>query len=835
VARSAALEAQLRALKQLEIALAQEPARRHFEAVWRPGRSMKPARFDEEAGHAGDAGRLPTAPLGAQGVAGLPVNTRVNDPAGDAANAGQAEEAIAFWGPYGLCAWNDGQGLVAGTHTQGVGTSNDRGVSWIDAGTPPTAGATGGTILAWTSDPSVSLNARTGAFYYCALFNGPFDTNGIAVVRATFPGGVLTWDVPRVVGVVSSGFEMHDKEWLVADSTTGNLYLTYTHFVQGGNEIVFRRSRDDGVSWDPAITLSGPYSSGLVQGSRPVVGPDGELYVVWKEIGLVDVDYILIRKSTDFGASFGSETVVTDFFDNYGTGAPGFNRDRAISYPSIAVDRTSGPNRGRVHVAWSETVAWVNDLLGTTGAKSEVENDNFFSRATPFTAGNVLCGAFKDTTDIDLFSWPATQGTTYLFYCDSVPRPFYTMRVFCGADTLTRLAYSGHVSASGPYESFIVFTAPATGTYYLRMFYLSGGAGIGGYRIQTGAHTPGPGDRGRDRRDTFATWSDGGGTWSAPARVNDDAPLYDNWLPEVAAGADGCPYVVWYDWRDATGNCGGSSHLYVTRSTDGGTTWAANQRATSSATAWTTTLSNIAPNQGDYVHTFTDSSAVQLAWADGRLGTADVFAATVENGFRLAGCPVGQLLVPGGTVPVGVQLSNLNPLFANTYYYRMTSTRAWPLPAPGTLDVGAASAGTIALDIAVPDTAAPGEVMLSLTVHDTKAVLRDSCRFMVISPELLAVGETPLPFALRPVAPNPARGTARLEYSLPRAAALRLRIYGLRGEQVRSVVDGVRPAGLQSVVWDGRDDRGVPVPSGAYYVRLEAGGESRTRRLVLIR
>jgi hypothetical protein len=170
-------------------------------------------------------------------------------------------------------------------------------------------------------------------------------------------------------------------------------------------------------------------------------------------------------------------------------------------------------------------------------------------------------------------------------------------------------------------------------------------------------------------------------------------------------------------------------------------------------------------------------------------------------------------------------------LFANTYYYRMTSTRAWPLPAPGTLDVGAASAGTIALDIAVPDTAAPGEVMLSLTVHDTKAVLRDSCRFMVISPELLAVGETPLPFALRPVAPNPARGTARLEYSLPRAAALRLRIYGLRGEQVRSVVDGVRPAGLQSVVWDGRDDRGVPVPSGAYYVRLEAGGESRSKLL----
>lgn len=835
VVRSAALEAQVRALKQLEIALAQEASRRHFDAVWQPSHRMKPARLDAEAGLAGPPAGAAQAPVLAQGISASPPNVRVNNPTGDAANAGQAEEALAFWGRYGVCAWNDGQGLISGSHTQGVGYSIDGGASWTDAGSPPTAGATGGTILTWTSDPSVAVNARTGEFYVCALFNGPLDTNGIAIVPASFPGGVFAWGVPHVVGVVASGFEMHDKEWLVADSTTGNLYLTYTHYVQGGSEIAFRRSSDGGASWDPALGLSNPYSSGLVQGSRPATGPGGEVYVVWKEIGLVDVDYMLIRKSTDRGASFGPEVVAADFYDNYGTGAPGFNRERAITYPSIAVDATSGPNRGRVHVTWAETIDWADDLLGTTGPKSEVENNNFFNRATPFTAGKVLRGAFNATTDIDLFSWPATQGSTYFFFCDSVPRPFYTLRVFCGTDTLTRLAYSGRISPSSPNESFIVFTAPATGTYYLRMFYLDGGAGIGGYRIQTGVDAPSPDDRARDRRDVYVTRSDGGDTWSFPVRVNDDAPLYDNWLPEVAVGADGCPYVTWYDWRDATGNCGGSSHLYVSRSTDGGATWAANQRVTSSATAWTTTLSNIAPNQGDYLHTFADTHALHVAWADGRLGNADVFATTVENDFQLSNCPPSQTFVPGQTIPIDVGVANLNPLFANTYHYALSIQRGWPLPAPGTLTVAAASSGTIVTSVSVPDTAAPGNNLVELTVNDAQGAIRHPCSFWLLTWDPLAVDDTPRPFTLRPSMPNPAPGWARFEYALPRVAQVRLRIYGLRGERVRSLVDGLRPAGLQNVLWDGRDDLGAPVPSGAYFVRLEAGGLARSGRLVLIR
>jgi flagellar hook assembly protein FlgD len=42
-------------------------------------------------------------------------------------------------------------------------------------------------------------------------------------------------------------------------------------------------------------------------------------------------------------------------------------------------------------------------------------------------------------------------------------------------------------------------------------------------------------------------------------------------------------------------------------------------------------------------------------------------------------------------------------------------------------------------------------------------------------------------------------------------------------------------AGAHSETWDGRDDRGALVPSGLYFVRLEAGGESRFQRLLRTR
>jgi len=77
--------------------------------------------------------------------------------------------------------------------------------------------------------------------------------------------------------------------------------------------------------------------------------------------------------------------------------------------------------------------------------------------------------------------------------------------------------------------------------------------------------------------------------------------------------------------------------------------------------------------------------------------------------------------------------------------------------------------------------------------------------------------------------------TEMIEYALPNAGAVRLVIYALTGQHVRTLADGECPAGTYSATWDGRDDAGRSVASGVYLCRMEAGNFSAVRKLVLVR
>jgi hypothetical protein len=90
--------------------------------------------------------------------------------------------------------------------------------------------------------------------------------------------------------------------------------------------------------------------------------------------------------------------------------------------------------------------------------------------------------------------------------------------------------------------------------------------------------------------------------------------------------------------------------------------------------------------------------------------------------------------------------------------------------------------------------------------------------------------------ALHANAPNPfGRGTV-IRYELPSPARVTLAIYDAAGRLVRTLVrDRDRAGGGHAAAWDGRDDGGRLVASGAYFYRLEAGGETMVRRMVLLR
>ena len=62
-----------------------------------------------------------------------------------------------------------------------------------------------------------------------------------------------------------------------------------------------------------------------------------------------------------------------------------------------------------------------------------------------------------------------------------------------------------------------------------------------------------------------------------------------------------------------------------------------------------------------------------------------------------------------------------------------------------------------------------------------------------------------------------------------------LQVFNIRGQLVRTLVDGHRPAGEHSFMWDGTTPQGAPVASGSYLYRLQVGDFSQTRRMILIR
>ncbi len=84
-------------------------------------------------------------------------------------------------------------------------------------------------------------------------------------------------------------------------------------------------------------------------------------------------------------------------------------------------------------------------------------------------------------------------------------------------------------------------------------------------------------------------------------------------------------------------------------------------------------------------------------------------------------------------------------------------------------------------------------------------------------------------------APNPSRDQTTIRFQLPAPRRIAARIFDVDGRVVRTLADGSLAAGAHALDWRGRDERGLPVPSGTYYFRLEAEDEVETERLIRVR
>jgi flagellar hook assembly protein FlgD len=104
-----------------------------------------------------------------------------------------------------------------------------------------------------------------------------------------------------------------------------------------------------------------------------------------------------------------------------------------------------------------------------------------------------------------------------------------------------------------------------------------------------------------------------------------------------------------------------------------------------------------------------------------------------------------------------------------------------------------------------------------------------------IAAQPLAVVDRVLQTELQPAVPNPVTSRATIAYSIATAGPVEVAIYGVDGRLVRTLAHGVRQPGRYQARWDGTDERGTPLRSGAYFVRLEAGAVRRVRLVTLMR
>jgi len=255
-----------------------------------------------------------------------------------------------------------------GEAASGAYFSNDGGSTWCCTSTDPQHlgtiipginKLTGGQYDAG-GDPSVAFDSK-GHVYYAGLgFDRTSPPNTVAVNKGTFSGGNLSWSQPTFINQTTSPSTLNDKEWIAVDSRTGSpfqdrIYVTWTRFLfnpQNGSyiqsPIAFASSSDGGATFTTPKLISGNVLYG--QGSRPVVGPNGTLYVFWSgSTRLASLNSTYMVKSSDGGATWSKPLAIADVINSHLLKDTIFRNN---SYPAAA----AAPN-GDLYATWTTQTA----------------------------------------------------------------------------------------------------------------------------------------------------------------------------------------------------------------------------------------------------------------------------------------------------------------------------------------------------------------------------------------------------------------------------------------------------------------------------------------------
>ncbi|KAA3596585.1 MAG: choice-of-anchor D domain-containing protein [Calditrichaeota bacterium] len=93
----------------------------------------------------------------------------------------------------------------------------------------------------------------------------------------------------------------------------------------------------------------------------------------------------------------------------------------------------------------------------------------------------------------------------------------------------------------------------------------------------------------------------------------------------------------------------------------------------------------------------------------------------------------------------------------------------------------------------------------------------------------------PESYSLKQNYPNPFNPQTQIEFALPKQEFVKLKVFNILGQEIKSLVSSKINAGTHKVIWNGKDKNNQTVASGVYFYRLEAGSFTQTKKMLFLK
>ena len=407
-----------------------------------------------------------------------------------------------------------------------------------------------------------------------------------------------------------------------------------------------------------------------------------------------------VAKYTNDGATYSSVKLIT---------GPLF-----ADKPWIAVDNTGGPFDGNVYLAFDANLTSITPFA--TLFTRSTDGGNSFS--PPFYAPSDRTGGLPGVAvdpagnvfvSTDAFDPVTGANLNYI----------QVSKITGGGTTLVQNARAVNpaswvTSGSSIGASFRAFTIPQIAADAHGVYVVFDDVRLGNSNVYITRST------------------DGGGSWTAPLRIN-DITTGQHFFPTIVASG-GIVDVAWYDSRFNTQTPMTALDVFFTNSNDGGVSFSARVRVTNVSFNPGLVKRTDAPNwnepfMGDYIGIAATPSAAHPFWADNRFACdtydaaytscvdQDAFTATILlPDFGIAVAPSIQTILQGASGNAKVTLSSLNGFQGNVTVSASSSPSGLPIsPSSKTLQLSAGGTSSFNLTFSPTTSTMPASYTVNIT------------------------------------------------------------------------------------------------------------------------